>query len=54
MTKQEIFGDQRLTVAHHRTDEAEEKQDILEHHPKIMADSARSRPVRLLRPDKRR
>jgi hypothetical protein len=47
MTEQEIFGDQRVTVAHGRTDEAEEEQEILEHHPKIMPLNVRSRPGRL-------
>src|SRR5436189_4414464 len=31
MAQQEILGDQRLAVAHGRTDEAEEEQEILEH-----------------------
>src|SRR5438874_97972 len=32
MTQQDIFGDQCLTVAHGRTDEAEQKHQILAHH----------------------
>jgi hypothetical protein len=45
MAQQEILGDQRLAVAHGRTDEAEEEQEILEHGPKMMRLGARSRPA---------
>jgi hypothetical protein len=50
MTEQEIFGDQRVTVAHGRTDEAEEEHEILEHRPKIMPHGAQSRASRHFAP----
>jgi hypothetical protein len=50
MAKQEIFGDQRLAIAHGRTDEAAEEQEILEHRPKIMPRGAPSRAGRLFAP----
>ena len=36
MAKQDMFGDQRLTVAHGRTKKAEQEKEILEHRPDIM------------------
>src|SRR5919199_4054706 len=51
MAKQDILGDQCLTVTQGRTDEAEEQQEILEHRPKIMPHRAPCHPGRLLRPD---
>jgi len=42
MTQQDIFGDQRLTVAHGRMDKAEEQKQVLEHRPNIMPVSAES------------
>ena len=50
MPKQEVLGDERVTVIHGRTDQAEQKQQILEHRPNIMPLSARSRPGRLFAP----
>src|SRR6266566_4490954 len=50
MTQQEIFGDQRLAVAHDCTDEVDEQKYIFEHRPNIMPPKVRSRPGRLLRP----
>ena len=51
MTEQEILGDQRLAVAHRRTEKAEQEKEILEHRLNIMPLNARSRPDRLLHPD---
>ena len=51
MTEQEILGDQRLTVTHGRTDEAEDEKEILKHRPNSMPHRAQSRADRLLRPD---
>jgi hypothetical protein len=52
MAKQEILGDQRLTIAHGRTDQAEDKLQVLEHRPKIMPHSTPNRAGRLFRPDR--
>ena len=53
MTQQEILGDERLTVAHGRTDQAEQQQQqLLEHRPNSMPLNLHSRPGRLLRPDR--
>jgi hypothetical protein len=50
MAKQEVFGDQRVALAHGRTDQVQEKKQVLEHRPNIMPLNACSRPGRLLRP----
>jgi hypothetical protein len=44
MTQQEILGEECLTVAHGRTDKAEQKQQVLEHHPNIMPPGPYTRP----------
>ena len=36
MAKQQVFGDHRLAVTHGRMDEAQDEQEVFEHHPKIM------------------
>ena len=50
MAEQEILGDERLTVAHGCTDQAEEKKEVLEHRPNMMPLGVCSRPNRLLHP----
>ena len=50
MAQQEILGDERVTVAHGRTDKAEQKQQVLEHRWNIMPLNASGRPARLLHP----
>jgi hypothetical protein len=52
LTEQEILGDERLAVAHSRTEKAEEQQQqqVLEHRPNIVPLNTCSRPGRPLHP----
>jgi hypothetical protein len=50
MPEQEILGHERLAVPHARTEQAEQKQQVLEHGPNSMPLNACSCPDRLSRP----